>query len=91
LPQSVEHHNNYIPLIVKDTLMPKKTAKLVVDRAKVKTKYAYNLKSIPEDVIKYLLKKQGEHKEKKGICQYSLELTIYEIIRQHKFYNEIKL
>lgn len=42
------------------------------------------LKDIPKDVRKYVLKIQGEMKEKKGVAQYSQQLTIFQIIREHK-------
>jgi hypothetical protein len=46
-----------------------------------------NLKNIPEDVRKYILKIQGEIKSKKG-TQYSQQLTIYQIIREHQQKNK---
>lgn len=42
------------------------------------------LKDIPTDVKKYLLKIQGQIKSQKGISQYSLCLTIFKIVRDHK-------
>ena len=42
------------------------------------------LKEVPLDVRKYMLKIQGEAKERKGISQYSLSLTVFQIIREHK-------
>ncbi len=41
---------------------------------------------MPLDVRKYILKIQGETKAQKGVSQYSLQLTIYQIIRDHKKY-----
>lgn len=46
------------------------------------------LKEIPNDIRKYILKVQGESKEKKCVAQYSQELTIYQIIREHKEFSE---
>ncbi len=42
------------------------------------------LKDIPLDVRKFILKIQGELKEKKGVAQYSQCLTIFFIIREYK-------
>ena len=44
----------------------------------------------PEDVLKYILKVQGEKKSEKGLTQYSQSLTICTIIREHKQMKEIK-
>ena len=41
------------------------------------------LKKMPEDIKKMLLKKQGEIKNEKGVCQFSLELTIYKLLWEH--------
>ena len=46
------------------------------------------LKDLPLDVRKYILKLQGEIKAEKGVCQYSMPLTIYKIIREHKEFNK---
>lgn len=43
-----------------------------------------NLKSIPDDVLKFVLKVQGEIKSDKCISQYSLEKTFYHIVREYK-------
>ena len=43
-----------------------------------------HLKNMPLDIMDYLLKKQLEIKLEKGIKQYSLEQTIYKIIREQK-------
>lgn len=51
---------------------------------------AIRLKYLPEDIIKYILKIQGEIKSKKGIGQYSQELTVMQIIREHKEFKEGK-
>lgn len=48
-----------------------------------------NLKNIPEDIRKYILKIQGEVKAKKG-TQFSQTLTIFQIIREHQQLNEKK-
>lgn len=41
------------------------------------------LRAVPDDLKKYLLKVQGEIKSKKG-TQYSLESTLYQIVREYK-------
>lgn len=38
---------------------------------------------MPEDVYKILIRKQNKIKEQKGTTQYSLERTIYQIIREY--------
>jgi hypothetical protein len=43
-----------------------------------------HLINLPKDVKKYLLKIQGEAKEKKGIGKYSLQKTIEQIVKEHK-------
>ncbi len=50
------------------------------------------IKNIPEDVIKHILKIQGEKKAEKGIGQYSQQQAIFQIIREHKesVYTQIK-
>lgn len=48
----------------------------------------FPLQNIPDDVKKYILKIQGEMKCKKGISQYSQQLVIFQIIREHKEINE---
>ena len=45
---------------------------------------AINLKEIPIDVMKIILREQGKIKSEKGIGQYSLEQTIYKLIRELK-------
>ncbi len=40
------------------------------------------LKRVPTDVMRFILLRQKEAKEKKGILNYSQELTIYQIIRE---------
>lgn len=46
------------------------------------------LKKVPLDVRRYILKIQGEAKERKGISQYSLCLTVFQIIREHREFNK---
>lgn len=41
------------------------------------------LKDFPLDVRKFVIKIQGEIKYEKGISQYSMEHTIYKIIKEH--------
>ncbi len=42
------------------------------------------LTDVPMEIKKYLLQIQGNIKIEKGINQYSLEQTIYKIIKEHK-------
>jgi len=42
------------------------------------------IKRMPDDISLYLKQIQKEIKEKKGIKQFSLELTAISIIREHK-------
>lgn len=51
---------------------------------------AIQLNSIPKDIIKYILQVQKETKGKKGVGQYSQELTVIQIIREHKEMREAK-
>ncbi len=51
----------------------------------------FTLKKIPDDVLKYILKMQGVIKEQKGIGQFSMESTVYKILREHKELNEKKI
>jgi hypothetical protein len=39
---------------------------------------------MPLDVRKHVIKYQAEQKIKKGVSQYSLQMTIYTIIREHE-------
>lgn len=43
-----------------------------------------NLKTIPIDLLKFILKTQGEIKSDKSIGQFSLEQTVYKIIKDLK-------
>lgn len=51
---------------------------------------AFTLKNIPKDVLKYILKMQGEIKQTRGIGQFSMESTVYKIINEHKELTEKK-
>jgi hypothetical protein len=42
------------------------------------------IKRMPEDISLYLKQIQKEIKDKKGIKQFSLELTAISIMREHK-------
>lgn len=46
------------------------------------TKKPLLLTNVPTDVLNYLLKKQLDNKIEKKVRQYSLEQTIYNIIRE---------
>lgn len=41
------------------------------------------LKGVPKDVKKLVLKRQGELKSEKGVSQYSIAKTIYQIVREN--------
>lgn len=45
---------------------------------------AIQLKAVPENLIKYVLKVQREMKDKRSIGQYSQELTVLQIIKEHQ-------
>lgn len=45
---------------------------------------AINLKEVPIDVMRFILREQGKIKAEKSIGQYSLEQTVYKIIRDFK-------
>jgi len=49
-----------------------------------------HLKSVPKDVNDYILKLQYLKKVEKRVSQYSKELTIFQIIREHKELKEKK-
>lgn len=49
-----------------------------------------NLRDVPEDVLRIILITQGGIKIEKGISQYSMEQTVYKIIRDYKIYKEEK-
>jgi len=51
---------------------------------------AIRLRAIPPSVIKYILKVQNEMKRKRKIGQYSQELTVIQIIREHEEMNSKK-
>lgn len=46
-------------------------------------KRTLHLKDVPDDIYMFLLKEQNRIKEKKRISQYSLESTLYGIIREN--------
>lgn len=48
------------------------------------SKKAMNLKNVPVDVVEYLLQKQLLFKLNKKTNQYSLEKTIYKLLREHR-------
>lgn len=45
---------------------------------------AITLRTIPDEVHQYLLDIQGKTKSEKRVSQYSLEQTVYKIIKEHK-------
>lgn len=44
---------------------------------------SYLLQEIPSDVYKILIREQNKIKEKKGTSQFSIERTIYHIIKKY--------
>lgn len=40
------------------------------------------LKKVPQDIMKFILLRQKETKDRKNVLIYSQELTIYQIIRE---------
>lgn len=48
------------------------------------------IKNLPDDLKKYIVKVQGETKNKKGISQYSMEAALLQIIKEHKENSEKK-
>lgn len=46
-----------------------------------------HLKNVPDDILKFILKAQLEIKLEKKIKQYSLEATIYKLLREHPLFN----
>ena len=43
-----------------------------------------NLATVPIDVCKIILQEQAREKEKRGMAQYSVQLTIIKIVREWK-------
>jgi hypothetical protein len=43
---------------------------------------AHTLKDIPDDIIKFILEEQEKIKEKKGVRVYSMDLTVYHLLRE---------
>lgn len=48
------------------------------------TKITMLLDDMPKEVKDYIIKIQGETKEKKCIAQYSLQKALYQIVLEHK-------
>lgn len=46
------------------------------------------LRDVPLEVYQHLIKIQAEKKQKHNKGQFSLEMTVYSIIREHKKENE---
>lgn len=51
---------------------------------------SFVLKKVPEDVLKTILKVQGEIKVKRGITIYSLESAVYYIIKKYRELTEVE-
>jgi len=49
---------------------------------------AIYLEKPPENIYKYLLRIQGEIKSSKGVANFSLPETVYQIIREHEARNK---
>lgn len=62
------------------------TSECYINLAELNIKYmaAIQLNNISSDLYKYVLKIQSEIKIKKGVGQFSQELTVLQIIREHK-------
>lgn len=43
---------------------------------------AFSLKNIPADILKFILEEQQKIKEKKGVRVYSMDLTVYHLLRE---------
>lgn len=54
----------------------------MVKRKRDKPTYTFR-EGIPPDVYKILIREQGRIKESRGTTQYSLERTIYHIIKEY--------
>ncbi len=48
----------------------------------------YLLRNIPQDIFKFILKEQNRIKEHKGVSQYSLEQTVYGLLRESDKYKK---
>lgn len=53
-----------------------------MDKFIKKVPHSIYLKKIPEDIMKFILGKQKNIKEKKGVLNYSQELTVYQLLRE---------
>jgi len=72
-----------LTLLIKYICSPKNKC-IIFDNKLLPTMSALILRDLPLDVRKYILKLQGEIKAERGVCQYSMPLTIYKIIREHQ-------
>jgi len=48
------------------------------------------LKKIPPEIKRFIIQMQAEIKEKKNVCMYSMESTVYSIITEHPKFNKSK-
>lgn len=48
------------------------------------------LTNVPDDVFTFLLKKQNQIKEQKKVSQFSLERTLYTVIKETKDFKDCK-
>lgn len=48
------------------------------------------LKDVQEDVLKFILKKQGDMKVEKGVAQYSISLTVFKLLKEHPDFKKKK-
>jgi len=58
--------------------------------AKEKKLRNLRLKEVPEDVFLFLLKEQNKIKEQKRVSQFSLERTLYTVIRSTDDFKKCK-
>lgn len=43
---------------------------------------AHTLKDMPADIVKFIREEQNKIKEKKGVRVYSMDLTVYHLLRE---------
>jgi len=44
----------------------------------------YHLTKLPDDIRQFLIKEQAKHKMSTGMSQFSLEQTIYKLLREYQ-------
>ena len=53
-----------------------------MDKVIKKVSHSIYLKQVPKDVMQFILCRQKVIKDKKGILNYSQELTVYQLLRE---------